>query len=310
MSDTRDTIARIYAKLLAVDYQEQLFSDLPDKKKEGPDTKAGCPFCHGQNFSYAFKEPVWRCWNCEKGGDWIAYLMDRQKLSFPEALQELAQAAGIELDGLQTDGKEHQAYLRKASLLEAAQGLLKQALWEPAGRPVLQYLLDRGYTEEDVRAMEAGAYPDPGALEKALLKQGYSEEALRESGLLSGNLRMTLKILEEESSLMAFSVPAWPASSASRARISSFVPLASSSSSWRGGLKARPVIRPAGSLAGIARRGIFSFSRIVRVVRIPPDRRPDSWRASSEYPILSNSCWRTAGALYEPASIALTSSSV
>ena len=193
MSDTRDTIARIYAKLLAVDYQEQLFSDLPDKKKEGPDTKAGCPFCHGQNFSYAFKEPVWRCWNCEKGGDWIAYLMDRQKLSFPEALQELAQAAGIELDGLQADGKEHQAYLRKASLLEAAQGLLKQALWEPAGRPVLQYLLDRGYTEEDVRAMEAGSYNAPAVLQQELLKKGYSQEEIKASGLRSSMLDKALE---------------------------------------------------------------------------------------------------------------------
>lgn len=203
MSDTRETIARIYAMLLAVDYQEELFSDLPDKRKDGQDTKASCPFCHGNDFSYALREPVWRCWNCDKGGDWIEYLIERRGLSFLEAVQELAQDAHIELDGLLADSKEHQAYLRKASLLEAAQKFLQQALWEPAGQPVLQYLLDRGYTEEDVRAMGLGAYADPEALKQALRNQGYSEEALRESGLLSNNLRMALKILEEKIPLLA-----------------------------------------------------------------------------------------------------------
>jgi len=198
MNDTRETIARIYAMLLAVDYQEQLFSDLPDKRKDGQDTKASCPFCHGSNFSYALREPVWRCWNCDKGGDWIEYLEQRRGLSFLEAVQELAQDARIPLDGLLADSKEHKAYLRKASLLEAAQAILKQALWEQAGQPVLQYLLDRGYSQEEIKAMGLGAYTDPEALKQALLRQRYSEEEIG-SGSSGSGLQsfMLLKALEQ-----------------------------------------------------------------------------------------------------------------
>ena len=182
MADTQE----IYTRLLARGYQEQLFSDLQGKKEEGYDVRASCPFCHGHNFSYSSREPVWRCFNCDKGGDWIAYLMDRQRLSFPEALQELAQAAGMEMEGY--DQAKHQAYVKRASLLEAAQDLLQQALWEPAGRPVLQYLQDRGYTQEEIKAMALGAYISRKGLQEQLQKAGYSEEEIKASGLLTKGL--------------------------------------------------------------------------------------------------------------------------
>ena len=182
MADTQE----IYTRLLARGYQEQLFSDLQGKKEEGYDVRASCPFCHGHNFSYSIRRPVWRCHNCEKGGDWIDYLMDRQRLSFPEALQELAQAAGMEMEGY--DQAKHQAYVKRASLLEAAQDLLQQALWEPAGRPVLQYLQDRGYTQEEIKAMALGAYISRKGLQEQLQKAGYSEEEIKASGLLTKGL--------------------------------------------------------------------------------------------------------------------------
>ena len=188
MADTQDASQEIYARLLARDYAEQLFGDLPDRKREKSDTRAGCPFCHGHNFTYSHKRPLWRCFNCDKQGDWLAYLMDRQRLSFLDALQELAQAAGIELE---LDGQQqakHQAYVRKASLLEAAQERLQEALWEPAGQPVLQYLLDRGYKEEEIRAMGLGAYISRQALQEQLLQAGYKEEEIKGSGLLTKGL--------------------------------------------------------------------------------------------------------------------------
>lgn len=176
-------IQEIYARLLARGYQEQLFSDLQDQEKEGKDTRASCPFCQGHNFSYSLREPVWRCFNCGQQGDWIRYLEQRQRLSFPEALQELARAAGIELEGY--DQAKHQAYVRKADLLETAQAILQQALWEQPGQPVLQYLLDRGYSRQEIEAMGLGAYISRKALQEQLLQAGYKEQEIKASGLLT-----------------------------------------------------------------------------------------------------------------------------
>ena len=188
MIDTQDMIQEIEARLLARDYAEQLFQDLPDRRREGADTRAGCPFCHGHNFSYSHRRPLWRCFNCGRAGDWIAYLVEEQRLSFQEALQELARAAHIELE---LDGQQqakHQAYAKRASLLEAAQDLLQQALWEPQGQPVLQYLQDRGYSRQEIEAMGLGAYISRKALQEHLLKAGHSQEEIKASGLLTKGL--------------------------------------------------------------------------------------------------------------------------
>lgn len=183
MIDTHNTIQQIYVKLLAQNYQDTLFADL-QAKKEGKEKRGLCPFCKDHNFSYSSREPLWRCFNCEVGGgDWIRYLELRRKLSFGEALQELARAAGIELEG--QDQAKYQAYVKKADLLEAAQNLLQQALWEPNGQPVLQYLLDRGYTEQEIREMGLGAYVNKASLQQQLLQQGYSEQEIKSSGLLT-----------------------------------------------------------------------------------------------------------------------------
>lgn len=185
MIDTHNTIQEIYARLLAQNYQDTLFADL-QAKKDGKEKRGRCPFCKGHNFSYSSREPLWRCFNCGKAGDWIKYLELRSRLSFGEALQELARPAGIELEG--HDQAKYQAYVKKADLLETAQALFRQTLWEPAGQPVLQYLQDRGYTEQEIMEMGLGAYAGRAGLQEQLLQQGYTEQEIKGSGLLTRGL--------------------------------------------------------------------------------------------------------------------------
>jgi DNA primase len=179
-------IQEMYSVLLARRYQEELFSLLQGQKpaKGGRETTATCPFClKAGKFSYSSEQPVWKCWHCGECGDWLKYLEKADGLDFQGALALLAKAAGLELTG--ADQAKHTAYTRKADLLDRAQELFVQALQEPAGRPVLQYLEGRGYTAEDIKSMEFGAYVDKAGLQKALLKDGYSEQETRDSGLLT-----------------------------------------------------------------------------------------------------------------------------
>lgn len=177
-------LQEVYSILLARGYQDQLFSDLAGRRRQSKETLATCPFCGKEgHFSYSSQEPVWRCFVCGEAGDWLHYLQKRRGLDFREALAKLATEAGLEIVGY--DKAKHEAYTRKASILEAAQAYFVQALYSEAGRPVLQYLLQRGYGLEDIEAMELGAYVDRDGLQQELMRLGFSMEDIKTSGLLT-----------------------------------------------------------------------------------------------------------------------------
>ena len=196
-------IQELYSILLRLGYQERLFADLKGRKKAGKETTADCPFCgHKGKFSYSSERPVWQCWSasCPSQGmsrDWLGYLTEVKGLAFREALAELAEAAGVELP--QVDQKAHKAYAQRADILEAAQEWLWEQLWEPAGREVLSYLRQRGYTEQELRAMREagfalGAYTSREALQEHLQGKGYTAEEVKQAGLLSAQLGQDFKL--------------------------------------------------------------------------------------------------------------------
>lgn len=190
-------IENLYNLLLARGYQEELFQDLPGKRhrqKGGQETLVECPFCHKpDHFSYSSREPLWKCWSCQKGGDWIKYLEQIKRLDFREALLFLADAAGVEVSG--ADSQAYRSYTQRASLLEAAQKLFVEELLadvsESRAVPVLDYLGQRGYNLGEVEAMELGAYVSKDSLQQELLRQGYSQKELWDSGLLLKGLGET-----------------------------------------------------------------------------------------------------------------------
>jgi len=181
-------IQNIYSILLARGYQETLFSSLTgQRKKEGKELRADCPICSSEgNFSYSTQKPLWHCWSCGAGGDWLDFMQKVKGLDFQRALQELALSAGVELSP--QSQQAYQVYTRKADILEEAQELFKKRLMEELdGREgtVLKYLADRGYSIQEMLDMELGAYTDRRELQEYLKGKGYTEKEIRESGLLT-----------------------------------------------------------------------------------------------------------------------------
>lgn len=183
-------IQEIYSILLARNFQEELFSDLPGKRKRekgGRETVVDCPLCKKEgHFSYNRDNPVWRCWSCQEGGDWISYLEKTKGYNFQQALAELAGKAGVELSPHIQEG--YKSYTRKADILEDAQAYFADQLYEVLeGKPaqVFQYLQARGYSSEEILNMELGAYTDRKALQQALKDKGYTEQEIKDSGLLT-----------------------------------------------------------------------------------------------------------------------------
>lgn len=180
-------VPHVYSILLSRGYQSQLFSDLQRPKKQGKETIADCPFCQdtGQHFSYSLNTPLWKCWKCGRGGDWIDYLGERRGLDFRAALQELAKDAGVQLAGF--NQAAYQAKARKADILEAAHKLFTNDLFfNPHAQAVLDYLLQRGYNTNDIQEMELGAYIDVASLEQELKQQGYTLQEIKDAGLQTG----------------------------------------------------------------------------------------------------------------------------
>ena len=184
-------IQEIYARLLAAGYQSQLFSDVEEQRPAsgGKETVGTCPFCSkAKHFSFSSEKSVWRCWSCQKSGDWLAYMQEQQRLDFREALQILADAAGVELAG--GDQQAWQQSQRRAGVLEAAQELFVQDLQEAStseAQAVAGYLQERGYTAEEIKDMELGAYVGgQDRLKQRLEERGYTAQEISESGLLTG----------------------------------------------------------------------------------------------------------------------------
>ena len=182
-------IQNIYSILLARSYQETLFSSLTgQRKKEGREIRVDCPLCGSEgNFSYSSQKPLWHCWSCGEGGDWLDFMQKVKGLDFQRALQELALSAGVELSP--QNQQAYQAYTRKADILEEAQELFKENLFKPdkdgEDGAVIAYLAERGYSAQEWLDMELGAYTDRRELQEYLKGKGYSEKEIRESGLLT-----------------------------------------------------------------------------------------------------------------------------
>lgn len=187
-------VQEVYGRLLASDFaSRELFADLKDHKpaRGGRETTATCPFCGKTgHFQFSHEKPLWRCWHCNKAGDWLTYLQEKRGLEFRQALAYLADRAGVELDG--ADREHWQAYQKRADALEAAQQIFVQWLKEPQGEPVRQYLEVRGYTAEEIADMELGAYVGgQDRLRVALGKACYDSQEIRDCGLLTGGFGTT-----------------------------------------------------------------------------------------------------------------------
>jgi DNA primase catalytic core len=180
-------IQNIYSILQARGYQETLFSRLTGaRKKEGREIRVDCPICHSEgNFSYSTEKPLWKCWSCGAGGDWLDFMQKVEGQGFQIALQELASVAGVELSPHSQEA--YRTYTRKADILEEAQELFKKGMENQIRNDgaVIVYLTERGYSIQEVMDMELGAYTSRKDLQEYLKGKGYTEKEIKDSGLLS-----------------------------------------------------------------------------------------------------------------------------
>src|SRR5436190_14031404 len=126
-------------------------------KKAGTTYKGLCPF-HGEktpSFVVTPQRETWHCFGCGLGGDIFSFVMQRDTVTFPEALRTLAQRAGVEIDERTQREDAHKARLR--SVLDSAIAFYHAVLTASnAGKPALEYLHARGFADETIAAHQIG----------------------------------------------------------------------------------------------------------------------------------------------------------
>ena len=170
----------------------RIVGDYIKLKKAGAQNYSGlCPF-HGEktpSFSVHATRQFYHCFGCGVSGDVFSFVQKIENITFPEAVRLVAQKLGIPLPKAtySTPGEAKQARLRGQLLdiHERAVAFFQEYLRRPEGARAREYLAGRGLNEEMIAKFRIGYAPDSGFLLRDRLKNEFSEEVLRESGLFS-----------------------------------------------------------------------------------------------------------------------------
>ncbi|MDR2433202.1 MAG: DNA primase [Treponema sp.] len=155
-----------------------------------------CPFHHEKTPSFTVdpEKKMYHCFGCGKGGGVIGFVMEMDKISYPEAIKVLARKLGIEIvyeDGGEGPERDWEAEnTRKEELFELYRRTSVTfhhfLLEKPEGKAAFQYIVNRGINKDMIERFRLGYTPsDRYWLHKFLASKGYSADFLAGSGLFS-----------------------------------------------------------------------------------------------------------------------------
>ncbi|MCS6832574.1 MAG: DNA primase [Flammeovirgaceae bacterium] len=159
-------------------------------KKKGANYWALSPFTQEKTPSFAVSpsKGIYKCFSTGKGGNAISFVMEMEKISFPEAVRFLAKKYNIEIkeEGNNISQEEFQL---KESLLIAIEFAAKhyhQNLFSGEGKSIgYLYLKERGFQDKTIEKFQLGySLNEWEGFKKIALKQGFKEEILEKAGLL------------------------------------------------------------------------------------------------------------------------------
>ncbi|MEO0191707.1 MAG: DNA primase [candidate division WOR-3 bacterium] len=150
--------------------------------RSGRRLKALCPF-HREKTPSFYVEPdlgLYYCFGCGASGDAIKFVMESEGLSFPDALDYLAERFGVPKPETPTSREKP----RPAEALDFALRFYHERLFSPEGRIALEYLKSRGITAESINDFAIGYAPSENALLRAAHDQGFGVDELAAGGLV------------------------------------------------------------------------------------------------------------------------------
>jgi len=177
----QETIDRINDNADIVD----IVSKSVDLKKRGRNFFGLCPFHEEKtpSFSVAPDKGIYHCFGCGKGGNAVNFIIENEKLSFVEAIQQLGQHLGIQVE-FSGSNESKNLFDNLYKIHEDASSLYHQTLLSDRGKKALKYLMDRGLSLESIKLFSVGFAPESSKfLLNTIKSNGYDREVLEKSGL-------------------------------------------------------------------------------------------------------------------------------
>ncbi|MFS4469657.1 DNA primase [Maribacter sp. 2210JD10-5] len=170
---------------------EEVIGDFVQLKKSGSNFKGLSPFSDERTPSFMVSpvKQIWKDFSSGKGGNVVAFLMEHEHFTYPEAIKYLAKKYNIEIEETEkTNEQKEQANERESMYLvsEYAQKYFGDILWESElGKAIgLSYFKERGFTEQTIKKFKLGYCLDQwDGFTTAALDSGYQLDYLEKTGL-------------------------------------------------------------------------------------------------------------------------------
>lgn len=184
---SKNTIDKVYETARI----EEVIGDFVQLKKSGANFKGLSPFTEERSPSFMVSpvKQIWKDFSSGKGGNVVAFVMEHEHFTYPEAIRYLAKKYQIEIEEtIQTDEQKEAANERESMYLvsEYAQRYFSDILWTSAnGQAIgLSYFRERGFTEETIKAFGLGYCLDEwDGFTKAAIDKKYDLKYLEATGL-------------------------------------------------------------------------------------------------------------------------------
>jgi DNA primase len=221
---SKTTIQEVNNRLDAI----SVVGDYVSLEKKGGRWWGRCPFhSGGQEKTPSFKvDPdlkMYHCFGCNAGGSVISFVMEMEKITYPEAIKLLARKIGVEI--IYEEGSEHEE--QESSQKEELYELYRRTtltfthflIEKPEGNNAINYIKSRGFSQEMLERFKLGfSPPERDFLHKFLISKGYSDAFLEKSGLFSSNYknlplftgRLMFPIADRQGRIVAFGGRAMP----------------------------------------------------------------------------------------------------
>ena len=170
---------------------EEVIGDFVQLKRAGSNFKGLSPFSDERSPSFMVSpaKGIWKDFSSGKGGNAIAFVMEHEHFSYPEAIKYLAKKYNIEVEETeQTQAEKDQAGEKESMYLVsefAAKFFQNTMLNTDEGKSIgLSYFKERGFTNETIKKFQLGYSPETwDAFTKEALGKGYKQEFLEAVGL-------------------------------------------------------------------------------------------------------------------------------
>src|SRR4051794_27884446 len=199
----------------------EIVSAYTDLQQRGKDYWGNCPFHDERTPSFKVnpRDKLYYCFGCEASGDVFRFVEEKEGLTFPEAVESLAEGYGVELERESEDPQAEERRRRKArlwELLERTAKFYERYLWEsPKAERARKYLAERGLGEEVLRRFSVGMAPSPwdqvltGSQRAGVKGGGLRAGGLAQRGRQGGHYdrfrnRLTFPIRDQRGRVLGF----------------------------------------------------------------------------------------------------------